>query len=132
MILELVHRTHLPTRTGNYFVRVDDDGAIYAHQNAGDPARGADWTIDPAAARCGTLAKPRDVIERVLRRYGFFDLAPHHEAPATQGGVIRTLTYWDRQGAARTVTVDRARLPPLDRLIAAVLAALKLAEIPAR
>ncbi|TMQ20073.1 MAG: hypothetical protein E6J91_04770 [Deltaproteobacteria bacterium] len=131
MILELEHRTHLPTRVGNYFVRIDDDGTIYAHQNAGEPARDADWTVDPAAARRGTLAKPRDTVERVLRKHGFFDLAPRYEAPATQGGVIRTLTYRDGEGVARTVTVDRARLPELDRLIQRLREALGLAEIPA-
>jgi hypothetical protein len=132
MILELEHRTPTPTRSGNYFVRVDNDGTIYAHQNAGEPTRAVDWTIDPAVARCGTLEQPRQVVERVLRKHGFFELAPLHEASATQDGVIRKLTYWDRQGAARTVTVDRAKVPELDRLIRKLLEALKLAEIPAR
>ena len=131
MILALEHRTHMPTRRGNYVVRVDDDGAIYAHQNAGEPAHGSEWTIDPATARRGTLAQPRDSVERVLRKHGFFELAPRYEAPATQGGVIRTLTYWHPQGAATTVTVDRAKLPALDRLIQKLLDALQLSEIPA-
>lgn len=131
MILELEHRTHLPTRIGNRFVRVDDDGTIYAHQNAREPALDTEWTVTPAAARRGVLAQPRDTLERVLRKHGFFELAPLHEAPATQGGVIRRLTYWDRDGAARSVTVDRAKLPELDRLVQKLLDVLGLSEIPA-
>jgi hypothetical protein len=130
VILEFEHRTHLPTRIGNQFVRVDDDGTIYAHQNAREPALDTDWTVAPAATRRGVLAHPRDALERVLRKHGFFELAPLYEARATQGGVIRCLTYWDRDGAARTVTVDRAKVPEMDHLIHEILDALKLPEIP--
>lgn len=40
MILHYEFRTHHPTRTGNQYVIVDDDGAIRAHQNLRDPAPG--------------------------------------------------------------------------------------------
>ena len=129
MIVAFEHRTHLPTQIGNHVVCVDDDGAIYAHQNARDPAPGAAWTAEPA--RVGALAQPRDVVERVLRKHGFFELDPLHESPATQGGVIRTLTYWDREGAPTTVTVDRAKLPAFDRLVQKLFEALELSELPA-
>jgi hypothetical protein len=131
MILELEHRTRMPTRIGNQLIRVDDDGTIYAHQNARDPAPGAEWTVDPATARRGAIAEPRDTIERVLRKHGFFELAALHEAPAVQDGVIRTLTYWERDGAARTVTVDRAKVPVFDKLVGKLLGALHLSDIPA-
>jgi hypothetical protein len=131
MILEFEQRTRMPTRIGNQLVRVDDDGAIYAHQNAREPALGTDWTVDPTAARRGMIAHPRETIERALCKHGFFELPPLHEAPATQGGVIRRLTYWDREGTAWTVTVDRAKVPEFDRLVKKLLETLRVSEIPA-
>ena len=130
MILRYELRTHHPTRTGNLYVVVDDDGVIRAHQNAKDPPPGRDWTIEPAAARVGALADPRAVIERVLRKGGFFGMPPRIESPATQGGIERTLAYVDAAGAQHTVTIDRAKAPEFDKLVNRLLDALDLAQIP--
>jgi len=132
MILLFEHRTHHPTRTGNHFVRVDDDGTVHAHQNATDPPPGREWTVEPDGARVGRIAHPRETVERVLRKHDFFEMDPLYESATTMGGVIRTLTYWDAGGVARTVTVDRAKRPDFDKLVQKLLGALDLTELPAR
>ncbi|HET7505273.1 MAG TPA: hypothetical protein VFK02_29845 [Kofleriaceae bacterium] len=131
MILRYELHTHHPTRTGNHYVLVDDDGVIRAHQNAKDPPPGRAWTVDPAHAPVGKLANPRPVIEKALRKGGFFAMPPRIESVTTQGGIARTLAYVDAAGVERAVTVDRARSPEFDKLVRRVLDTLDLAEIPA-
>jgi hypothetical protein len=132
MILHYELRTHRPTRTGNHYVTVDDQGAIRAHQNLRDPAPGEAWTVAPADAKIGQLADPRARLEATLRQAGFFDLPPLTESLTTQGGVTRTLTFVAADGTQRTVTVDRARAPAFDAVVRKVLDALAIADIPAR
>jgi hypothetical protein len=130
MILRYELRTHHPTRTGNHNIVVDDDGTVRAHQNAKDPPPGRDWTIEPAAAKVGTLADPRAALERVLRKGGFFAMPARLESPTTQGGTSRTLAYVDASGVEHSVTVDRARSPELDKLVTRLQDALGLDQIP--
>lgn len=130
MILRYELRTHHPTRTGNQYVLVEDDGVIRAHQNAKDPPPGRDWTVEPAATRVGALADPHPVIERVLRKSGFFAMPARIESPTTQGGIERTLAYVDAAGVEHTVTVDRAKAPEFDKLMSRLLDALDLDQIP--
>jgi hypothetical protein len=132
MILRYELRTHHPTRTGNHYVIVDDDGAIRAHQNLRDPAPGEAWTVAPADAQIGQLEDPRAQIEAALHQAGFFDLPPLTESVTTQGGVLRTLTFVAADGAERTVTVDRARAPAFDAVVRQLLDALAITDLPAR
>jgi hypothetical protein len=132
MILHFELRTHHPTRTGNQYVIVDDDGAIRAHQNLRDPAPDHDWTVAPADAEVGRLGDARARIEDTLRKSGFFSLPPRSESLTVQGGVMRSLTFVAADGAAHTVVVDRARAPAFDAVVRQLLDALGIADIPAR
>jgi hypothetical protein len=131
MMLRYELRTNHPTRTGNHYVLVDDDGVIRAHQNAKDPPFGRDWTVEPSDAHVGRLPNPRAVIEKALRKGGFFAMPPRLESAATQGGIERRLVYVDAAGVERAVTIDRAKAPEFDKLVRRLFDALDLAQIPA-
>lgn len=127
MILQYERRTHFPTYQGNGRFCVDDRGGVFVQVNRSEPPLDQEWSAGYPAAPVAQLRAPRATIEDVLRRHGFADLPARLEED-TDDGMWERLTYWDADGAAREVVVDRAQSPAFRALLSGLAAALGIAD----
>ena len=129
MIIEYQRRTHFPTYTGNARFRVDDEGGVFAQVNREEPPLNREWCADYPAAPTATLSNPRATIDAILTRHEFFSMEPRTVDDEYDGGYWEQLTYWNAEGAAREVLVDRAQVPAFRALVNALTSSLELLDL---
>ena len=127
-ILEYERKTQFPTRRNNARFRVDDDGSVYAQKNLSEPPPGREWTQDYAPEPVAHIKHAAKRIDKILRRYGFFDMDERYENPVATDGSIEVLRY--RSGdTEKSVTVDRARVEAFQKLMRKLAIELSLGEL---
>jgi len=111
--------THFPTKVGNTRVMVDRSGAVKVHRNDAEPSEGEQWNRPFPAEPMSVVKDPETRLATVLQRGGFFSMPARLVDELTTDGTLQTLS-WNGRGGPRTVTVDRARSPQFDALLAEV------------
>ncbi|HEY0483995.1 MAG TPA: hypothetical protein VGD37_41030 [Kofleriaceae bacterium] len=125
-LLEYRSQSHRRAR-GNFRFRVDRDGGVRVQQNRFDLPDHHGWVEDYPAAAQATLVDAEPRLLAILERGGFFELAAHHDAGQRRDGGLQVLAWHGPR--ARTVVLDRDKLPGFEALVGMLLHELSIGEL---
>lgn len=110
-------RTRHPTRRGNVRMVIDETGGVRVQRNDSEPPQGQEWAAELPREPLTEIADARSRLRGLLESGHFFEMDEHQVNDAANDGTVRSLT-WTGDRGPRTVTIDRAKSPEFDRIIA--------------